>query len=298
MTQGIEDLSNRELPPIVKEKRIPVVEVFGPTIEGEGKIVGMQTMFIRFGLCDYRCTKCDSMHAVDPRLVKAGAEWLTEDEIADKLLTFMEERYVTHIENVVFSGGNPCIHDLTHLVHRLQAAGKRIHVETQGTKTPRWLNLVYHICVSPKSPGMGEKFDPEVFMHFMREFQDRRVSVKVVIFDNRDIEFAAGVAGLLQDAHLPNFKMHSDFYLSLGNDQPPVFELGMNPATGENQVGQLITDKNDQGILENDNKNPLVVNLLNRYNILCEDVMKDHRLAFARFLPQLHVLVWGNETGR
>ena len=47
-----------------------VVETFGPTIQGEGPYAGRVCHFVRFGGCDYRCTWCDSMHAVDPGLVR------------------------------------------------------------------------------------------------------------------------------------------------------------------------------------------------------------------------------------
>ena len=42
-----------------------VVEIFGPTIQGEGALIGEPTVFVRTGGCDYRCSWCDSLHAVD-----------------------------------------------------------------------------------------------------------------------------------------------------------------------------------------------------------------------------------------
>ena len=33
--------------------KIPVLEIFGPTIQGEGMVVGQKTMFIRTAGCDY-----------------------------------------------------------------------------------------------------------------------------------------------------------------------------------------------------------------------------------------------------
>ena len=40
--------------------KIPVLEIFGPTIQGEGMVVGQKTMFIRTAGCDYSCAWCDS----------------------------------------------------------------------------------------------------------------------------------------------------------------------------------------------------------------------------------------------
>lgn len=44
---------------------IRVSEIFGPTIQGEGVLIGQPTVFVRTGGCDYRCSWCDTLHAVD-----------------------------------------------------------------------------------------------------------------------------------------------------------------------------------------------------------------------------------------
>lgn len=273
-----------------KEKRIPVVEMFGPTIEGEGAVIGTPTMFIRFGLCDYKCTRCDSVHAVDPLMVKALAKWLTLDEI----FTDMIKMKPAHIKTITFSGGNPAIHALGPLVEKFQSAGLKIVVETQGTKVPEWLRTVDHLVISPKSPGMGEQFDPKVFSTFMENallahnqdnwsYNQDNWSIKIVIFTNQDLEFAVGVAGELEKLakYLPALcNWEDNFYLSLGNPFPPQFSLSVE--------GEVTND----GL----SNKALVEELLSLYNTLSEEILKDPRLGFAKFLPQLHVLVWGNET--
>ena len=45
--------------------QLRIAEIFGPTIQGEGALIGEPTVFVRTGGCDYRCTWCDSLHAVD-----------------------------------------------------------------------------------------------------------------------------------------------------------------------------------------------------------------------------------------
>src|SRR5687768_8363312 len=80
----------------------PVIEVFGPTIQGEGAEAGVSTHFIRLGGCDYRCTWCDTMYAVDPPLVRANAERLSVDAILARVAGLEgQPRWVT------LSGGNP-----------------------------------------------------------------------------------------------------------------------------------------------------------------------------------------------
>ncbi len=45
--------------------KIPVMEIFGPTIQGEGMVIGQKTMFVRTGGCDYSCSWCDSRFTWD-----------------------------------------------------------------------------------------------------------------------------------------------------------------------------------------------------------------------------------------
>lgn len=45
---------------------IAVSEIFGPTVQGEGAVIGKPTVFVRTGGCDYPCSWCDSKFAVLP----------------------------------------------------------------------------------------------------------------------------------------------------------------------------------------------------------------------------------------
>src|SRR5260370_15944522 len=45
---------------------IRISEIFGPTIQGEGPLIGHPTVFVRTGGCDYRCRWCDTLYAVLP----------------------------------------------------------------------------------------------------------------------------------------------------------------------------------------------------------------------------------------
>ncbi|MXI72252.1 7-carboxy-7-deazaguanine synthase QueE, partial [Mycobacterium tuberculosis] len=39
--------------------KLPVLEIFGPTFQGEGRAIGQKTMFVRTAGCDYHCDWCD-----------------------------------------------------------------------------------------------------------------------------------------------------------------------------------------------------------------------------------------------
>ena len=91
---------------------------------------------------------------------------------------------------------------------------------------------------------------------------------RIVIFDQRDIEFAKHIATVLQET-IPLF-------LSVGNPNPPKPQL-----EGHEEIHGV--DK---------------MNLLHRMKVLWEDIQKEPLLSNAIFLPQMHVLLWGNELGR
>ena len=279
-----EALANEEIQATAsKSGKYPIVELFGPVIQGEGALIGTKTMFIRFGGCDYRCQKCDSLHAVMPRAVKANAQWMTSEEI---FLRLLEARQTTGVNWVTYSGGNPCMHDVSELTKRLQDNDFAIAVETQGTIIPKWLPYTNIVTVSPKSPGMGETFEEGKFSDFIRATVASGVVcvLKVVVFSQQDIEFALEVGDIAMQAGLrPAMR-----FLSLGNPNPPI--LGQDMKLHDEQPGEFTAVPRD--------RDEHVKFLLNDYRSLCDDILSDSRVTDWKFLPQLHVLLYGNEASR
>jgi len=251
-------------------KKFPVMEIFGPVIQGEGAMAGQPTMFIRFGGCDYRCLQCDSMHAVDPRLIAQNASYLTAEEIGQKL----RDMTPAHIDWVTLSGGNPLIWDVSELVKELNEH-YMIAVETQGTIWRPWVADVDCLTISPKGPGMGEHTDFGVLDKFMDEVDDNIdhhsgvVNLKIVCFDSRDLDFAEKVFN-----RYPSIRR----YLSVGNSFPRWLET--------HAVADPVMQEQ----------------LLRNYRWLTEETLKRPKLftygEAPTVLPQLHVLMYGNELGR
>lgn len=273
--QALIDRDNNQLvDEFTREKKIPVVEIFGPTIQGEGPLAGSKTMFVRTGGCDYRCQKCDSLHAVDPRAVKKNARRMTSQEILDELIPVMEK---TNTQWVTLSGGNPCMWDFSHVQQGIQKAGFYTAVETQGTLCPDWLRQANMVVCSPKSYGMGEKFEEGKFTDFMTKLRGRTmVALKVVIFSAVDIEMALGMGQMALEIGTVPRGMR---FFSLGNSYPPKL-------------------KEDLTLSENVQSNSLIPTLMQSYRQLIEEIVTDPRIEDWKFLPQLHVLAYGNEEGR
>jgi 7-carboxy-7-deazaguanine synthase len=183
---------------------VKVIEVFGPTIQGEGPHAGAVTHFLRLGGCDYRCSWCDSMHAVEPASVRA-AEDLNPIEVAARL------GELAPAPMLVISGGNPVLWDLEDLLPHLWNY-RCLAVETQGSIWRPWLRSIHSLVISPKPPssGMVTERHHDQFMAFMaRARQHAGAVLKVVVFDEDDLTFAREIASIFP--RLP-------FYLSCGTD--------------------------------------------------------------------------------
>lgn len=175
-----------------------VAEIFGPTIQGEGSAVGRSAHFIRLGGCDFRCKWCDSLHAVLPEEVKK-LPMKSVNGIVD------EVNALGFAEIVVISGGNPLLWDLTELVEKLQK-NYEVHVETQGSIWKDWLLKVDHVTLSPKPPSAGDEPIGQ-FFHILRELRMKgalyqSIDLKVVIFDEWDLEYAMDNAEIAGVKHL------------------------------------------------------------------------------------------------
>ena len=187
-------------PPTRPEKTFPVVETFGPVLQGEGRMIGVPTLFVRLGYCDFKCRWCDSLYAVIPEQVHENATQMSAAAIRARL-----DALDATVPWVTLSGGNPVMHDLTELVALLHAGGRKLAVETQGTVFREWLRGCEVVTVSPKPPSSGMETN---FAQLDRFAALPQANLKVVVFDDADLAYAKGVhlryPGVL-------------FYLQVGN---------------------------------------------------------------------------------
>lgn len=238
-------------------KKFPVAEIFGPTIQGEGPAAGRPTYFIRFGGCDYRCVWCDSMHAVEPEKV-ALLPKLTTAEIIDQLRALPKGAF-----DVVLSGGNPVIWDLTQLVMELNDLGYWIHVETQGSAIRDWLRWVDEIIVSPKPPSSKMTTEAEITQNFLKQLRQlaatqrmgsMNVSLKYVAFDETDLNYIR---------HHSEMLGLEELYISVGTKAEDATE-----------------------------------DILMRYRMIIQQVLEHPMpISTVKILPQMHVLLWGHKLG-
>ncbi len=236
---------------------IRVSEIFGPTIQGEGVLIGLPTVFVRTGGCDYRCSWCDSLHAVDNRF-RGGWQVMTVEQIWERVRALSGGKPLT----VSLSGGNPAIQPLGELIEFGHQEGYRFALETQGSVARDWFTTLDTLVLSPKPPSSQMSTDWAGFEACLAAAQGGPLTVlKLVVFDDQDYAYAKDAAA--RYPHLP-------IYLQPGNHTPP------SP-----DADDVIVD---------------MTGVMRRVEWLVDKVTQD-RWFEARVLPQLHVLLWGNTRG-
>jgi len=241
------------------KKMIPVLEIFGPTIQGEGMVIGQKTMFVRTAGCDYACQWCDSAFTWDGS-AKDEIKQMTAEEIWERLLALGGNRF----NHVTISGGNPAlIKGLSELILLLKKNNTRVGLETQGSRWQDWFLQIDDLTISPKPPSSGMDTDFSVLDSIIDKLQQNArlncMSLKVVVFDDRDFLYAKMIHQ--RYPHIP-------FYLQAGNEN--VTEL-------------------DEASLR--------AKLLEKLEWLIEKTVHSSEMNDVRVLPQLHALVWGNKRG-
>ncbi len=142
--------------------------------------------------------------------------------------------------------------------------GMRVAVETQGSRWQDWLLDIDDVTLSPKPPSSGMDTDWSALDQIIERLQAdqsrvRRISLKVVVFDDADLAYAKEV-----HRRYPGVP----FYLQTGN-----------------------ADVADSDV------DALRAKLLSRLEWLVEQAAESEELADVHILPQLHTLLWGNKRG-
>lgn len=169
---------------------IRVSEIFGPTIQGEGALIGRPTVFVRTGGCDYRCSWCDSLHAVDPSFRDTWAPMTAAAVLAEVARLSGQKPLL-----VTLSGGNPAIQPLGALIALGRAQGYRFALETQGSVARDWFGDLDMLVLSPKPPSSAMTVDWRAFDECVAAGKDAKTVLKIVIFDEADYLWARDVAG-------------------------------------------------------------------------------------------------------
>ena len=165
--------------------KLRISEIFGPTIQGEGALIGKPTVFVRAGGCDYRCSWCDTLYAVDSQFRK---DWtpMTTDEVWAQVQKLSNFKPLT----ISLSGGNPAIQNFSSLIGLSRDAGYDVAMETQGSIVQDWFSELDHLALSPKPPSANIEFDQMKFAACVDAGPQGNTIMKIVVFDDEDYAWA------------------------------------------------------------------------------------------------------------
>ncbi|MEK9845481.1 7-carboxy-7-deazaguanine synthase QueE [Thalassospira sp.] len=243
--------------------KIRISEIFGPTVQGEGALIGVPTVFVRTGGCDFRCSWCDTLYAVDPAF---RADWkpMTAAEVLDAVKKLSGGKPIL----ITLSGGNPAIQPLGALIAMGKQEGFTFAIETQGSIAKDWFADLNYLTISPKPPSASTSFDADALAACIDAAQSRgmldgpAITLKFPIRDEADLMFADYVRNL---------------HIGI-----PVCVQPVNTTPAEPHP---------------DGKDGVDIEALTaRYRWLVDEIARRHWFD-VRVLPQWHVHVWGNLRG-
>jgi 7-carboxy-7-deazaguanine synthase len=173
----------------VRPSHVPglkISEIFY-SIQGEGSLAGVPSVFVRLSGCNLRCAWCDTPYA----------SWKPEgkDLMLGEILSDVRSRWATH---VVVTGGEPMIHDkIVELTRSLKELDLHVTIETAGTVyepvacdlmsiSPKLANSTPHKREGGKWAAQHERlrYQPLVLRRLMTDYD---YQLKFVVADPEDL---------------------------------------------------------------------------------------------------------------
>jgi 7-cyano-7-deazaguanosine (preQ0) biosynthesis protein QueE len=149
-------------------QKISVSEIFGPTIQGEGKNLGKPSMFLRLAKCNLKCTWCDTKYTwdwenYDP---KKEIKYMTIGDISKELET---KTMKLDPKSLVITGGEPMLQQkkLSPLFQYLP--NWFIEIETAGTIKPEILPDQFNVSLKLENSEnpLRKRYKPDVIESFI-----------------------------------------------------------------------------------------------------------------------------------
>lgn len=141
-----------------------VNEVFGPTLQGEGPLVGTPSIFLRLAMCNQRCIFCDTKYTWDWKHydIRKEAARSPVGIVAGFIEQLIPESKSV-FPNLVITGGEPMLQQeaLARLIAQIEFRFDHIEIETAGTvellpELKQRMNLAgASFNVSPKLANSG-----------------------------------------------------------------------------------------------------------------------------------------------
>ena len=175
-----------------------ISEIFH-SLQGEGLMIGVPSVFIRTSGCNLRCRWCDTPYA----------SWKPEGE-QQNINAIMKKIATYKCRHIVLTGGEPMVApELPSLATLLRREGYHITIETAGTVMPRGIECdiaslspklknsipEFSIAGAWKEKHEGTRYQPEVLRAWTRDYE---VQLKFVVSTEGDLPEIEAIVGDLE----------------------------------------------------------------------------------------------------
>ena len=183
-------------------KHYPIIEHFY-SLQGEGANAGKPAYFLRLSGCNVRCDFCDSKNSWD----NENAQEIALEDIVNLVKK-------ADAKNIVITGGEPLLHDLTELCNALRTHIPSVNLWLETSGTAPFSGDFDHVCLSPKKTHLP-----------LSENYAKANELKVIIQDLEDFEFAETQAQQVN----PNCRLFLQTEWSAKNNEAIIDYILRNP---------------------------------------------------------------------
>ena len=178
-----------------------IAEIFY-SIQGEGLLTGVPSVFVRTAGCNLRCAWCDTKYA----------SWTPEDEEMPVEIV-LQRLDAWPARHVVLTGGEPMVAPgIRALAERIRAGGRHVTIETNGTVppegmaadlasiSPKLANSVADAARYPREAAMqraDRRLRPEALRAWLDAYD---YQLKFVVAERRDVEEVRALLASLERA--------------------------------------------------------------------------------------------------
>jgi len=170
---------------------LEINEIFGPTIQGEGKCTGNPSVFVRFGKCNMQCPgfeveyetpsgikkcSCDSFYASDSAFRDEWQKYATAEELIEEVAKILPKYTV----DMVITGGEPLLYwndvEFQKFLKYYVDNGFKITIETNASINIS-LHEIWHkeilFSMSVKLSNSGEKLSKRLNINTLTNIINR-----------------------------------------------------------------------------------------------------------------------------
>lgn len=185
-------------------RELPISEIFGPTLSGEAPHIGMNSVFVRFFGCMFRCEFCDTKYAIE------GDDY-KKVHINDIVNDILARRS----KNIIFTGGEPLLYykEIQEIMDVLAYNNPdyRFYFETTGYIFPKELEVdmcIDEFVLSPKLQFLNNKYYDSLTKWSTAKNIKKQVTIKFVYEGEQTIDQIFDLLG-----KVPAMRNRSSIYL-------------------------------------------------------------------------------------